>query len=167
MNRFRHAVSGRSELGVAALLGATALVLAIDTLGQRQTTRNIGVMGPQVVPYIVAAGLAVCAIALVIDVLRGGRGEPESSEDADVTTGTNWPTLLGLAGVIMVSALLIDPLGYVIASALLFYGAAIILGSRHFIRDLIIAAVLAVATFYAFSLGLGVHLPPGVLKGIL
>ena len=33
------------------------------------------------------------------------------------------------------------------------------LGSRHFIRDLVIAAALGLGTFYGFAIGLGVGLP--------
>ena len=54
-----------------------------------------------------------------------------------------------------------------ISGALLFYGAAIALGSRHFVRDLAISVVLALATFYGFAIGLGVGLPAGILQGIL
>jgi putative tricarboxylic transport membrane protein len=42
-----------------------------------------------------------------------------------------------------------------------------VLGSRHFIRDLVIAAALGLGTFYGFAIGLGVGLPAGILQGIL
>ena len=41
------------------------------------------------------------------------------------------------------------------------------LGSRHFVRDLVIAAALGLGTFYGFAIGLGVALPAGILQGIL
>ena len=43
----------------------------------------------------------------------------------------------------------------------------IVLGSRHFIRDLVISVALALVTFYGFAIGLGVALPAGILQGIL
>jgi len=158
---------GRSELGVAALLGATAVVIGIDTANIRHTAINAGVMGPQVVPTLIAVGLALCAIALTVDVLRGGRGEPEDGEDIDLSGPAHWPTLLGLAGIILAAALLMDPLGFVIASALMFYGSALLLGSRRYVWALLIGIGLAVATFYGFVLGLGINLPAGLLTGIL
>jgi len=51
--------------------------------------------------------------------------------------------------------------------ALLFAGAATVLGSRHYIRNIVIGAVLSVASFYAFYSGLGIPLPAGILDGIL
>jgi putative tricarboxylic transport membrane protein len=43
----------------------------------------------------------------------------------------------------------------------------IALGSRHYVRDAIIAVVLSVGSWYLFVLGLGIALPVGVLRGIL
>lgn len=167
MNNARSLMRGRSELGVAALLGAIAVVIAVDTAGIRHTAVNAGVMGPQVVPTLIAIGLGLCAIALAIDVLRGGHADPEEGEDIDLSGGAHWPTLLGLAGIILVGALLLDILGFVIASSLMFYGSALMLGSRRYVWALVIGVVLAVLTFYGFVLGLGIPLPAGLLTGIL
>jgi len=158
---------GRSELGVAAALAAVAAIIAVDTARIRHTAVSTAVMGPQVLPTIVAIGLFLCAIALAVDVLRGGRADPEEGEDVDLAGGAHWPTMLGLAVLILVSALLMDLLGFVIASALMFYGSALLLGSRRFIVALLIGIVLAVLTFYGFVLGLGIALPAGLLTGIL
>jgi putative tricarboxylic transport membrane protein len=167
VNNIRSLMRGRSELGVAALLGTIAIVVAIDTANIRHTAVNAGVMGPQVVPTLIAIGLGVCAIALAVDVLRGGHAEPEEGEDIDLSAGAHWPTLLGLAGIILVGALLLDFLGFVIASSLMFYGSALMLGSRRFVWALVIGVALAVLTFYGFVLGLGIPLPAGLLTGIL
>jgi putative tricarboxylic transport membrane protein len=158
---------GRSELGVAALLGAIAVVVAIDTANIRHTAVNAGVMGPQVVPTLIAIGLALCAIALAVDVLRGGHAEPEEGEDIDLSHGAHWPILLGLGGIILVGALLLNVLGFVIASSLTFYGSALMLGSRRYVWALLIGIALSVGTFYGFVLGLGIPLPAGLLTGIL
>lgn len=158
---------GRSELGVAALLGAIALIVAVDTANIRRTAVNVGVMGPQVVPTIIAIGLTLCAIALVVDVLRGGHAEAEDGEDIDLSQGAHWPTLLGLAGIILAAALTMTFLGFVISSGLMFYGASLMLGSRRYVLSLLIGMALAVATFYGFVVGLGIQLPAGLLAGIL
>jgi putative tricarboxylic transport membrane protein len=167
VNNVRSLMRGRSELGVAALLGAIAIVVAIDTANIRHTAVNAGVMGPQVVPTLIAIGLGLCAIALAVDVLRGGHADPEEGEDIDLSGGAHWPTLLGLAGIILVGALLLDFLGFVIASSLMFYGSALMLGSKRYVWALVIGVVLAVLTFYGFVLGLGIPLPAGLLTGIL
>ncbi|QWT24527.1 tripartite tricarboxylate transporter TctB family protein [Subtercola sp. PAMC28395] len=158
---------GRSELGVAALLATLAIVIGFDTAHIRRTAVNAGVMGPQVVPTIIAIGLGVCSIALTVSVLRGGRAAAEEGEDIDLTLAAHWPTVFGLAGVILAYALTLDFLGFVVSSALLFYGSALLLGSRRFVWALVIGVLLAVGVFYGFVLGLGIPLPAGVLTGIL
>jgi putative tricarboxylic transport membrane protein len=72
-----------------------------------------------------------------------------------------------LAAAFVANALLIEPLGWPVSGAILFWGSAFALGSRHPVRDLVIAVVLSVGTWYLFVLGLGIALPVGVLEGIL
>ncbi|MDN3562765.1 tripartite tricarboxylate transporter TctB family protein [Vreelandella neptunia] len=63
--------------------------------------------------------------------------------------------------------MLIEPLGFPVAGALLFWGAAYALGSRSFHRDPLIAAVLSLVTYAVFNNLLGVPLPGGPLMGVL
>jgi putative tricarboxylic transport membrane protein len=102
-----------------------------------------------------------------VDVLRGGRGEPEGGEDVDLAGGTDWRTVGLLAVAFVSNALLIEPLGWPISGAILFWGSAFALGSRHYVRDAVIAIVLGVGSWYLFVLGLNTSLPVGILKGIL
>ena len=72
-----------------------------------------------------------------------------------------------LVGLFVATIVLVVPLGWAITGTLLFAGAATILGSRHYVRNIAIGAVLAVGSFYAFYSGLGIPLPAGILDGIL
>ena len=54
-----------------------------------------------------------------------------------------------------------------VPSALLFFGAAYAMGSRSYARDLVIGVIMAAVLYVGFTRGLGLHLPAGVLKGIL
>jgi putative tricarboxylic transport membrane protein len=116
---------------------------------------------------VVGALLLITAVFLAVDVLRGGRGEPEGGEDIDLAGGTDWRTILLLAAAFVANALLIEPVGWWFSGAVLFWGSAFALGSRHYVRDAAIAFALSFGTFYLFVLGLGTTLPPGVLRGIL
>jgi putative tricarboxylic transport membrane protein len=100
-------------------------------------------------------------------VARGHLGEQEAGEDIDLHAKADMKTVLLLVAVFAANIFLIDILGWVISGGLLFYGCAVVLGSRHFIRDLVIAAALSLGTFYGFAIGLGVQLPAGILQGIL
>ena len=158
---------GRSEFGVALFLGAVGLLVLVSALLLPESRISRGPVGPAAVPIVDAILLMVTAVFLAIDVARGGRGEPEGGEDIELGGGTDWRTVLMLAVAFIANALLIEPLGWVFSGAILFWGAAFALGSRHWIRDAVIAFVLSIGTWYVFALGLGIVLPPGILEGIL
>ncbi len=147
--------------GFATALTPTNLAFAL--LGVLLGTA-IGVL-PGIGPAMAVALLLPLTRGL--DVRRGGRGEPESGEDVELTGGSDWRTIAMLAAAFVANALLIEPLGWVFSGAILFWGSAFALGSRHYVRDAVIAFTLSIGSFYLFALGLGIVLPPGVLRGIL
>jgi putative tricarboxylic transport membrane protein len=158
---------GRSELGVALFLLALGVLVLVDAAGIPETAGQTGPIGPKAVPYVLGAALVVLSVLLAIDVLRGGRGEQETGEDIDLSHGTDWRTVLILIGAFLANVVLIERVGWPVSGAILFFGVAFALGSRHFIRDPLIAIALSIGTWYLFALGLGIELPVGVLKGIL
>jgi putative tricarboxylic transport membrane protein len=158
---------GRSELGVALFLGAVGLVVLISAIMLPESRIARGPVGPAAVPIVVGILLVVVGVFLAIDVLRGGRGEPEGGEDVELGGGTDWRTVALLAVAFIANAVLIEPLGWPLSGAILFWGSAFAHGSRHYVRDAVIALVLGVGSWYLFVLGLNISLPVGILKGIL
>jgi putative tricarboxylic transport membrane protein len=158
---------GRSEYGVALFLGALGLLVIVSALMLPVSRIARGPVGPAAVPIVVGGLLVIVAGFLALDVSRGGRGEPEGGEDVDLTGRSDWRTVLLLAAAFVSNALLIEGLGWPFSGAILFWGSAFALGSRHHIRDAGIALVLSFGSWYLFAFGLGVILPVGILKGIL
>jgi putative tricarboxylic transport membrane protein len=161
------ALRGRSELGVAALLGAVGGVVAVDASRLSAGSAQVGPVGPKVVPMLVAALLLVCGVLLAIDVLRGGHGEREGGEDVDLSHSSDWRTVLLLVAAFVANIALIDRAGWVISGTVLFWGSVYALGSRHYVRDALVAVTLSLVTFYGFYVGLGIALPAGILQGVL
>ncbi|WJV49735.1 tripartite tricarboxylate transporter TctB family protein [Streptomyces flavofungini] len=176
-----------SELGVCVLLLALGTVVLTDALTMDVALTQRGPVGPRTVPVAVGVGLLVVSVLLAVDVLRGGSGVPrearpagavvgrrageteggEGSDAIDVSEPADWRTVLLLAGVFLATAVLIEPVGFPVAGALLFWGAAYALGSRAVHRDPLIAAGLSLATYALFNNLLGVPLPGGPLMGVL
>ncbi|MFF9633669.1 tripartite tricarboxylate transporter TctB family protein [Streptomyces bacillaris] len=156
-----------SELGVCVLLLAIGTLVLTDALTMSVDIAQRGPVGPRTVPFVVGSALLLVAVLLAVDVLRGGRGEAEGGEDVDLDEPADWRTVLLLSGVFLATAVLIGPLGFPIAGALLFWGSAYALGSRHYDRDPLIAAVLSLATYFLFDNLLGVPLPGGPLMGVI
>ncbi|WP_159798515.1 tripartite tricarboxylate transporter TctB family protein [Puerhibacterium puerhi] len=155
----------RAQYGLAAVLLVVGLYTIYDA-----TTLEAGFadpVGPRVFPLAIGAGLAVTAVLLAVAAARGSRPQPEAGEDVDLSGGTDWPTVLKLVAVILLTIATVNLLGWAISGAILFAGAAWALGSRTLVRDVIVGLVLAVGSWYGFVVGLGIPLTPGVLDGIL
>jgi len=124
-------------------------------------------VGPKFFPLVVGVAALALAVILAIAIPRGSKGEADAGEDIDPEAPGDWRTVGLLVALFVAMILLVNPVGWVIMSALFFAGAATILGSRHYVRNLVIGVVLALASFYAFYSGLGIPLPAGILDGIL
>jgi putative tricarboxylic transport membrane protein len=158
---------GRSEYGVALFLGALGILVIVQALLLPESRIARGPVGPAAVPLVVGTLLVVVAGFLAVDVRRGGRGEPEGGEDVELTGRSDWRTVAMLVAAFLANALLIESLGWPLSGAILFWGSAFALGSRHYVRDAIIAVGLGVGSWYLFVVGFGISLPVGVLNGIL
>jgi putative tricarboxylic transport membrane protein len=167
MTTVRERTQGRSELGVAVLLLVLGGVVLWDASRINSGVAQAGVVGPVAVPILVGVLLLVCAVALAVDVLRGGRGEAEGGEDVDLSAPSDWRTLLLLVAAFLANVVLMNPVGWWFSGAVLFWGSAYALGSRHYVRDAVLAFALSFLTYYVFAVGLGIFLPAGLLQGIL
>lgn len=148
-------------------MAGLGVLLLVDASRLSNNLTGVDPLGPRPAPIVVGVVSLVLAGALAIAIRRGDRAEAESGEDVDLEASMDLKTVLMLVAVFAANIVLIDLLGWVISGGLLFYGAALALGSRHFVRDLFIAAGLSLGTFYGFAIGLGVNLPAGILQGIL
>jgi putative tricarboxylic transport membrane protein len=161
----------RSGLDRAAELALAIGVVALGGLvlwktGEIRITPMNARIGPRVIPYIVGSGLVIVGVWFVIEILLG-RGPQasagEDGEDVDLSVPTDWRTI-GIIGAALVAYLvLIERAGFIVASSVLFFGAAFGMGSRRILRDAAIAIVLSVAVFLIFTRGLSLRLPEGVI----
>jgi putative tricarboxylic transport membrane protein len=167
MSSLRQALRGRSELGVSLLLAALGALVLFDASRTPTDFTQRGPVGPAAVPAVVGVSLLLLAVLLARDVLRGGHGESEMGEDVDLSHPSDWRTVLLLIAAFLANVVLIDRVGFPISGTVLFWGSAYALGSRHFLRDPLIALVLSVVTYLIFARALGIGLPAGVLEGVL
>lgn len=156
-----------AQLGVCAFLVVLGVIMLVDASTLGDNTTGTDPLGPTAVPIFLGSALILLAIGLTVAVLRGSTPEVEGGEDVDLEARVDIKTVLMLVGVFVANIVLIDVLGWVISGAILFYGSALALGSRHYLRALVIAVALSLITFYGFAIGLGVGLPAGILQGIL
>ncbi|AHK31936.1 hypothetical protein OPAG_05257 [Rhodococcus opacus PD630] len=188
--RFR---TGRSEFVVVALLYVLAVCFTIGTVSMH--VLGTAVPGPQFFPIIVCALLYATASALAVDILRHPRlpdaephpGHGDFSTDmlrdlGDVgdertdarpapmsprwTTYSDWRTLAQVLGAAIVFIVLLDPVGWILCAALLFWVVARALGSMRPVFDIGVALLFSSVIQLAFSAGLGLPLPSGFVGGM-
>lgn len=155
-----------AEVMVAVGVVAMGIVILIETRDIR-VPRAFSSVGPRVVPYVIGWGLVIIGAWYAIDVVRGRPAAPSAdSEDADPTLPADWAVLGGLGLALAIYAALMEPAGFILASALLFTMAAFAMGSRKLVRDAVIGLAVSVITFLVFSEWLGIRLPPGLFEPI-
>jgi putative tricarboxylic transport membrane protein len=150
------------RLGEAVLAGFILLLgafVAVETALLR-TGPGYAAIGPKLFPWLVAAGLLLVGVALLYEARAGAVAHPAGFE-------LDLPPTLVVTGGLVLQMVLIRPLGFVIATAVLFVAIAYALGSRRVLVNAAIGVVLCALTYVAFTRGLGLVLPAGMLGELL
>ena len=159
------------------LLGPLAFAVAVVALGVVVLFGTFGLsagggyspVGPGFFPLVVAGGLLVFGLVFLVrttvspDAYLGEKAAAESA-------ATHWPTVGLLLVVLVAYAFVLDPLGYVFATALFFPAAAYVLGgrrTREVVRNLVIGLAVGALIFFGFTELLEVRLPDGLLAPFL
>jgi putative tricarboxylic transport membrane protein len=147
------------EAALAAFVLLLGVFVAVETAMLR-TGPGYSAIGPKLFPALVAAGLLLVGLALLYEARAGAVAQPMGFE-LDLP-----PALLVTAGLVL-QMLLMRPAGFVIASAVLFVAVTYAFGSRRLALNAAVGLVLCAATYVAFTFGLGLGLPAGVLGRLL
>ncbi len=154
-------MTARADLllgGGAILLG---LVLAAGAFGI-DTGFGYDRIGPRTAPYAVALGLLLLGGALVAPALRG-RAQGARQAPAPLRSGSlAW---LALAGLLFLA--LVGRAGFIAAASVQFWLVARAFSAGRPLRDGVVAVLLAAAVYAAFSRGLGLALPAGLVEALL
>jgi len=153
-----------SGAGLAIGLGLVAIasVIGFETM-QMQVPPSYARVGPQIFPYIIAIGMAITGAHIAWKSYRG-EDEVAAMEDAGPT---DWKSVAIIAAGLIAHMNLLKPLGFVPAGLLLFWSVAFAFGSRRYGRDVLVGLLLVLFAYVGFTYGLGLQLPPGILKGVL
>lgn len=154
----RRSFRGPRLAGLALLGGSVAVLIAVTAIPGRGGYAS---SGPRFVPLIVAVGLlALSGLFLMRTFVRPDVELAERSAAED--DATHWPTPALLVLALVAYVLVLEPLGYPVATVIFFVVAARLLGSRSLVRDLLIGLLLGFGLFTAFTQYLGVSLPGGL-----
>ncbi|ASU77875.1 tripartite tricarboxylate transporter TctB family protein [Actinopolyspora erythraea] len=163
--------TGSSELLVGVLVGAIGGFLLVRTAAM-DVPSSVSFLGPRFFPTVVGTLLVALGISLAVRATLAGhrtRTVDAASEEHPGAThsGSDRKPLLLTAASLVVHLALLRTAGWIVAGALLFWGVSCALGSEHRLRDLGISVIVSSAVQLAFSAGLGLSLPSGLLLEVL
>ena len=154
----RQSWTGPRLAGFVLLAGSVAILIGVTAIPGRG---GYGTSGPRFVPLIVAIGLITLSAAFLLRTwVRPDIDLAERSADEDAAT--HWATPGLIMAALVVYAFALEPVGYPVATTLVFVLLARILGSRALVRDVLAGLVLGFGLFTAFTQYLGVSLPAGI-----
>ena len=111
----------------------------------------------------VAAGVLVLGLALLLEAWSG-RWKAEEEGEAGPP---DWRALAWLVFGLAFNVALIDVLGFILASTVLFASVARAFGSARPVRDLLIAMAFAGVSYVGFAKVLGINMGAGLLERFL
>jgi putative tricarboxylic transport membrane protein len=147
------------EAVLAAFILLLGVFVAIETANLR-TGPGYAAIGPKLFPWLVAAGLVLVGLALLYEARAGAIAHPAGFQ-------LDLPPALAVTAGLVLQMLLMRPAGFVIATAALFVAVTYALGSRRILLNVAIGLALCAITYVAFTRGLGLVLPAGVLGTVL
>jgi putative tricarboxylic transport membrane protein len=162
----RLTVHSKGELTFAGLLLALGIFVLIEaaTIPIPVASSNVG---PRFMPYFTGALLTIAAVWSIIEIFRGQSVAPEESELADPAERFSWKNVAFLVGSVLVFILLLDPIGYLLATPIAFFGLLLAFGARRWWVMAIVSVVMPTLIFLFFNGVLGIRLPTGPFAGIL
>jgi putative tricarboxylic transport membrane protein len=109
-------------------------------------------------PTFVLAGLALCAVAAVLSGRTTSRALPQLPR-ARFSGTVTW-----IALALVVNLVLAERLGFIVASASMFWLTARAFDNRHPLRDILFAAMLSICAYLLFGRLLQLPLPAGAVE---
>ena len=137
-----------SVLALAGVLGLGAHQFPAD--------KGYSILGPHVFAWAVTVLVAGLGLGLLWQTSRGGFA---NAPTAPSLNPNGLKSLLWIAAGLLLNAALINLVGFVLSSALLFTLAAHGFGSRRPLRDALIGLGLVLPVFWLFTRALGLNLP--------
>ena len=157
-----HHRAGQLAMGIGALV--VAAVLALGALAIPSDAGYAGV-GPDFLPWVVSAALAVCGVMLIREVLTGGYRQME--EPSGAARG-DWRALAWVSAGVLLNASLITTIGFILSCSLCFVFA--VRGLRasegkpagnlsQTAKDAVTGMLIAAPVYWLFTKLLAVNLP--------
>ena len=158
--------AGKGELVFAGSLFLVSLIVFWDTHRLILPTNNT-VVSPRTFPYAVATLLALAAIGVIIEVLRGNVAIPEGADSNSTFERADYRTMFIIVAAIGLHVFLLERTGYIISATISFWGVAYAFGAKKMARLGLISLIFAAIVYFSFTNLLGIQLPKWILENFI
>lgn len=154
--------AGQLAMGIGALIVAAVLAFGATTIPSEAGYAGVG---PDFLPWVVSAALALCGGMLIREVLTGGfrnMEEPSGAPRGD------WHALAWVSAGVLLNASLITTIGFILSCSLCFTLAVRGLRAsegksigdlRQTLKDAVTGMLIAAPVYWLFTKLLAVNLP--------
>ena len=156
-----------SAFAVALFLVGLGLFVAWQGYSMALEQSAYARVGPEVFPYVIGAGLILIGGLLARDALKGSwaviwaEGDEGDAGAEEFRRRMLCVALVGLG--LVLNVILIVPLGFIVASSVMFAFTTRAFGSGRLFFDLAVAALFAGSIFLIFTYALKLPLPAGTV----
>jgi putative tricarboxylic transport membrane protein len=147
----------KGDLGIAIGVILLGLIAAWQTTEIPQSA--YAAVGPRAFAWAASVMLIVMGGFLAVDALRGGW-----SHETDDFGEVDWPGGLWMLGGLAANVALIDVIGFILSSTVLFVFTARAFGSGQLVRDAAIGFALAFVAYIGFDRVLGYKIGTGLIE---
>ena len=148
---------GEGLLGGGVL--ALGIFIAVET-SRFEVGPSHAAVGPRLFPFLIAAGLIVVGLAVLWQGFFGHIAHEGGFE-------LDWLAVAFVSGGLIAQMLLLELLGWIIATTMLFIAVARAFGSRRLVLDAAIGLALTGIAYVVFTAGLGLNLPGGIIGDMI
>lgn len=135
--------------------------IAICLLSVRLDLGSFHQPGPGFVAFL--SGLFVAGTGGIMILSKIIRRSDRGASDSSQFRMPSWGRLLYTMGLLLLYIILIEPIGFILATLLLMFGLLLDLKKKNFGWSLLFAAGIAVTSYLVFEVWLRCQLPKGVL----
>ena len=154
------------EMWIGIGMGIFALIYLFAANGIER--KDIISVGAEFMPFVYGTLLLIVSVIQAITGYRKfAAATADGKQDQGQTKKKTWPVVVAVFALMIITTLMMKPVGFVISGSILTFGMCILLTpnyiKRNYVAFAIFSIVLTVIAYYIFKNMLYVSLPSGIL----
>ena len=109
----------------------------------------------------------LASLGIALEVIRGREALPEGAEPGAPFQRADFRTMAIIVAAIGLHTFLLERTGYIISSAISFWGVAYAFGAKKMLRLGAISLIFSIIVYFSFTNLLGIQLPKWIIENFI